>query len=113
MSQFSGKTDNFDFFDLNLPRNEFWDQNLEIVSLDSELAPPIYRKCQISDKTDNFEFFDLNLGPNHVPYFGSYNVAGVAENWVEAEKNWVEVEMSWVEMDGAGWRWMHGLVIPV
>ena len=115
MSQFSGKTDNFDFFDSNLPKNEFWARNLEILSLDSESAPPIYHKCQISDKTDNFEFFGLNFGkfPNHVPYFGSYNVEGVAESWVEAEKNWVEVEMSWVEMDGAGWRWVHGLVIPV
>ena len=25
----------------------------------------------------------------------------------------MEVEMSWVEVDGAGWRWVHGLVIPV
>ena len=24
----------------------------------------------------------------------------------------VEVEMSWVELDGAGWKWMHSLVIP-
>ena len=37
-------------------------------------------------------------------YFGSNIVEGVAENWVEAE-------MSWVEVDGAGWRWVHGLVI--
>ena len=21
--------------------------------------------------------------------------------------------MSWVEVDGAGWRWVHGLVIPL
>ena len=27
------------------------------------------------------------------------------------EWSWVEVEMSWVEVDGAGWRWVHGLVI--
>ena len=26
---------------------------------------------------------------------------------------WVEVEMSWVEVNGAGWRWVHGLVIPI
>ena len=39
-------------------------------------------------------------------------VEGVAESWVEAEMSWVEVEMSWVEVDGAGWRWVHGLVIP-
>ena len=38
-------------------------------------------------------------------YFGSNIVEGVAESWVEAE-------MSWVEVDGAGWRWVHGLVIP-
>ena len=45
-------------------------------------------------------------------YFGSNNVEGVAESWVEAEMSWMEVEMSWVEVDGAGWRWVHGLVIP-
>ena len=38
-------------------------------------------------------------------YFGSNIVEDVAESWVEAE-------MSWVEVDGAGWRWVHGLVIP-
>ena len=32
-------------------------------------------------------------------YFGSNIVEGVAE--------------SWVEVDGAGWRWVHGLVIPI
>ena len=26
--------------------------------------------------------------------------------------SWVEVEMSWVEVDGAGWSWVHDLVIP-
>ena len=45
-------------------------------------------------------------------YFGSNIVEGVAESWVEAEMSWVEVEMSWVEVDGAGWRWVHGLVMP-
>ena len=38
--------------------------------------------------------------------FGSYNIKGVAESWVEAE-------MSWMEVDGAGWRWVHSLVIPI
>ena len=34
-----------------------------------------------------------NLGklPNYVRYFGSNNVEGVAESWVEAEMSWVEV----------------------
>ena len=43
--------------------------------------------------------------PNYVWYFGSNNVEGVAEILVEAESSWVEV-------DGAGWRWVHGLVTP-
>ena len=38
-------------------------------------------------------------------YFGSNIVEGVVESLVEAEMNWVEV-------DGGGWRWVHGLVIP-
>ena len=49
----------------------------------------------------NFQFFGLNFGKlsNYVQYFGSNNVEGVAE--------------SWVEVDGAGWNWVHGLVIPI
>ena len=46
-------------------------------------------------------------------YFSSNIVEGVAESWVEAEMSWVEVEMNWVEVDGAGWRWVYGLIIPV
>ena len=42
---------------------------------------------------------------NYVQYFGSNIVKGVAESWVKAE-------MSWVEVDGAGWSWLLGLVIP-
>ena len=38
-------------------------------------------------------------------YFGSNIVEGVAESSVKAEIRWVEV-------DGAGWRWVHGLAIP-
>ena len=67
-----------------------------------ELAPPKYQLCQFSVKMDNFEFFNPNFGklPNYVRYFGSNNVEGVAESWVEAE-------ISWVGVDGAGWRWME------
>ena len=106
--QFSGKTNNFEFFSPNLPKNGFWSRNFEILSLDSESAPPIYHECQFSGKTDNFEFFGLNMGKllNYVQYFGSYNVEGAAESWVETE-------MSWVKVDGAGWRCVHGLVIPM
>ena len=54
---------------------------------------------QYSGKMDNFELFSPNLGKlsNYVQYFGSNNVEGVAESWVEAE-------ISWVEVDVAGWR---------
>ena len=85
MCQFLGKMDNFDFFDLNLPKKEFWGQNFEILSLDSESTPPIYHECQFSGETDNFEIFELNLEklPHYVRYFGSYNIENVAESWVE------------------------------
>ena len=45
----------------------------------------------------NFKLFGINMGklPNYVQYFGSNNIEGVAESWVEAEMSWVEV--------GAGW----------
>ena len=48
---------------------------------------------------DNLEFFGLNLGklPNYLRYFGSNNVEGVAESWVQDKMNWVEVDV-------AGWR---------
>ena len=91
--QFSGKTDIFDFFGSNFAKKGFCGWNFKILSLDSKSAPPRYYECQFSGKTDNFDFFGLNLGklPNYVQYFGSYNVVGVAENWVEAEVDWVEV----------------------
>ena len=97
MCEFSGKTDNFDFFGPNLPKNGFWGRNFKNVSLDSELVPPIYHVCQCSVKMGDFKFFGPNLGklPNYVRYFGANNVEGVAESWVEAQ-------MSWVEVGGAG-----------
>ena len=99
MCQFSGKTDNFDFFGLNLPKNRFWGRNFKNLSPDLESAPPRYHVCQFSAKMDNFEFFGLNLEklPNYVRHFGSTKVEGIAESWVEAE-------MSWLKVDGAGWR---------
>ena len=54
------------------------------LSPDSKSAPPRYNFYQF---LDNFEFFTLNLGklPNYTQYFGSSNVEGVAESWVEVE----------------------------
>ena len=108
MHQFSDKTDIFDFLGPNLPKNGIWGQNFKNLSLDLESASLRYYVHRFSDKTNNFEFFGLNLGklPNYVQYFGSNIAEGVAERWVE-------VEMSWVKVDGAGWRWVHGLVIPI
>ena len=91
---------NFDFFDPNLPKNEFWGRNFKSLSPDLELVSPRYYACQFSGKTDNFELFDLNLGklPNYVQYFGSYNVEPVAESWGESEMSWVE----WMELGESG-----------
>ena len=61
------------------------------VSLDSISAPSIYQVSQFSVKMDSFTFYGLNLGKlsNYLQYFGSNNVEGVAESWVEAEMSWV------------------------
>ena len=59
--QFSGKTDNFDCFDPNLPKNEFWGWNFKNPSPDSESALPRYHVCQFSVKTENFDFSGPNL----------------------------------------------------
>ena len=77
---------NLDFFRPNLPKNGFWGWNFKNLSLDLESAPPIYHMCQFSVKMEKL--------PNYVRYFGSNNVEGVAESWLEAEMSWVEVEIS-------------------
>ena len=61
MCQFSGKTDNFDFFGSNLPKNGFWGSNFKKLSLDLDSAPPSSLAGQFSAKIDNFEFLGLNL----------------------------------------------------
>ena len=63
---------------------------------------------RFSVKTNKFEFFGLNLGklPNYVRYFGSNNIEGVAETWVENE-------MSGIEVDGTGWGLVYGLAMPI
>ena len=87
-------------FHPNFPKNEVWSRNFKNLSPASESASPRYHVCQFSVKMDNVEFFGQNLGklPNYVRYFGSNNVEGVAESWVEPG-------MSWVKVDAAGWRW--------
>ena len=93
-AKFQAKQRTLTFFGPNLPKNGYWGRNFKNISPDSDLAPPRYRVCQFSIKMENFEFFSLNLGklPNYVQYFGSNNVEGVAESWVEAEMSWVEVD---------------------
>ena len=47
---------------------------------------------------------------------GGWNeLGGGGWSWVEVEMSWVDVDgavWSCMEVDGAGWRWVHGLVIP-
>ena len=99
MHAFSGKTENFDFFGPNLPKNGFWGRSFKNLSPDLESAPPRYHVCQFSIKMNNFEIFSLNLEKldSYLRYFGSNKVEDVAESWVEAE-------MSWVKVDRAKWR---------
>ena len=55
---------NFDSFDPNLPKNNFWGQNLKNLSLDSESAPPRYYVCHFLRKTHSFDFFSPSLPEN-------------------------------------------------
>ena len=57
----SRKTDNFDFFDPNLPENRIWGRNFKNLIMDSEFALSRYHVCQFSVTTDNFDFFGPNL----------------------------------------------------
>ena len=61
--QFSVKTDNFDFFCPNLPKEEI---RIEIHKTNVEITINTFRYqvYQFSDKTDNFEFFGPNLPKN-------------------------------------------------
>ena len=90
-TNFQAKKTTLTFSAQNLLKKESWGRNFKNLSLDSESALPIYHVCQFSVKMNNFRFFGLNLGKlsSCVRYFGSNNVVGVAE--------------SWMEVDAAGW----------
>ena len=61
MHQLSDKMDNFEFMGPNLPKNGFWGQIFENLSLDSESASLKYYEHQFSDKTNNFQLLGSNL----------------------------------------------------
>ena len=66
MYQFSGNTNNFDFFGRNLPKNDFWCRNVKNLIPDLESALLRYHVCQFSVKTDNFDFFGPNLPKQNI-----------------------------------------------
>ena len=68
-----------------------WNQHLQDIM-----------NANLQSKRTPLKIFGLNLGklPNYMRYFGSNNVEGVAESWVETE-------MSWVEVDGGRRRWVE------
>ena len=105
--QCSGKTVNFDFFGPNLTKNGFWGQNFNfksgfgISTSKIPCVPIFWQNGQIWIFRPKFgEIAQLHA------IFGSYNVDSVAVSWIEAE-------MSWMVMNGAGWRWVHPLAIPI
>ena len=54
--QFSGKTQNFDLFNPNLPKNEFWGQKFKNRSPDSESALPRYHCVNFQLKRTTLTF---------------------------------------------------------
>ena len=112
--QFSDKKDNFEFLCPNLPKNWFWGRNFKNLSLDWESASPKYQVCQFSVKMDNLIFRTKfgEIAQLHVIFWFKY-CWGCCRELGGGRWSWVKVEMSWVEVDGAGWRWVDGLVIPI
>ena len=97
---FLGKTNNFDFFDPNLPKNGFWVRDFKNLSADSRSAPPRDYACHFSVKMDNFEFFGLNLGNCPI----TCDILVLITLRVFQRARW---RLKW-----ARWRrWVHGLVI--
>ena len=68
--QFSGKRD---FFNPNLPKNEFWGQKFKILSPDLESALPRCHLGQFSVKMNNFDFFVPNLPKKEIKIWNSEN----------------------------------------
>ena len=96
-TNFQAKRTTLTFLTQFFPKNEFWGPNFKSLSAYSKSAPLKDHRCQFSVKMDSIQFFDLNFGklPNYVPYFGSNNVEGVTESYVEAEMSWVEEVGAW------------------
>ena len=93
---FKEKKDNFNFFGKKFAQKWILGLQFQKSKSDFRNSAFVMPRAPISVKT----FFDLNLGklPNHVWYFGSNNVGGVAEGWLETEMSWVDVEMSCMEV---------------
>ena len=111
------------FFGPNLPKNGFWGRKLSRSQkstsgfrISSSKIPCV----TIFSQNWQLWIFWPEFGElrNYVRYFGSNNVECCRElggGWNKLGGggwSWVEAEMSWVEVDRAGWRWVHGLVIP-
>ena len=116
--QFSGKTDNFDFFGSNLPKNKFWDRNFKNLSPDLKWRPPRYYVCQFQRTTLKFlaKIWGNCLITCDILFLVTLRVlqrAGWKLKW--AGWRWMELRegrWSWVKEDGARKRWVHGLAIP-
>ena len=85
-----------------------WGRNFKNLSLHSRSAPSIYHVCQFSVTMDSFKFFRLHFCPItcNILVLITLRVLKRAE-WRLKWAGW-----EWMEVDGAGWRWVNGLLIP-
>ena len=79
-----------------------------------------YTMCSnFQSKWTSWKKLGLNLAKlrNYVRHFGSNNIEGVAESWVETEMSLEELGGArwrlkwtgwrWMELGGGGWRWVE------
>ena len=107
--QFSVNMENSDFFWLKFAqkwtlRSEFQKSKSRFgISTSKIPCVPIFNQ---SGQLQFFSAKNLRKLPNYLQHFGSNNLEGVVESWVEADMSWVETEMGWMELGGTRWRWM-------
>ena len=116
MYQFSGETDNFDFFGPNLLKIDFGSEFQKSKS-GFGISTSEFPEMSIFKQNRQPSIFWPKFGEIawYVRYWGSNNVGGVAGSWVEAQMSWLDVDearfrlkwaggdgWSWVEVDGSG-----------
>ena len=120
--QFAVKTDNFDLFDPNLPKKQIriWNWRISILEI---LCVPIFRQngqlwicgLKFAQKWILRSKFQksksgFRMCTSNIP---RVRIFSQNEQLLIFRPKFGEIACVEVDLDGTGWRWVHGLVIPL